>query len=84
MTGVQTCALPISYTSKCSFLDEEEICKHEEYLGKRVKRGMFKSSDGRTINADVNGAYNILKKAFPEAFVDGIEGLRVVPRRLSL
>ena len=52
-----------SYTSKCSFLDCEEICKHEEYIGKRVKRGLYKSGNGRYINADVNGAYNILVKS---------------------
>lgn len=51
-----------SYTSKCSFLDNEEICEHEKYLGKRVKRGLFIASDGREINADVNGSLNILKK----------------------
>lgn len=51
-----------SYTSKCSFLDNEEVKKHKEYLGKRVKRGLFKSSEGREINADINGSYNILKK----------------------
>ena len=51
-----------SYTSKCSFLDNEEICKHEKYKGSRVKRGLFRASNGRLINADVNGALNILKK----------------------
>lgn len=51
-----------SYTSKCSFLDNEEICEHEKYLGKRVKRGLFIASDGREINTDVNGSLNILKK----------------------
>ena len=51
-----------SYTSKCSFLDNEEVCEHEKYLGKRVKRGLFVSSDGKQINADVNGSLNILKK----------------------
>lgn len=55
-----------SYTSKCSFLDNEEICKHEDYKGKRIKRGLYKSSDGRLINADVNGALNILKKVIGE------------------
>lgn len=35
---------------------------HEKYLGKRVKRGLFIASDGREINADVNGNLNILKK----------------------
>lgn len=52
-----------SYTSKCSFLDNEEVCKHDFYLGKRVKRGLFRSSKGIEINADINGAYNILVKA---------------------
>jgi IS605 OrfB family transposase len=51
------------YTSKCSFLDGEEVCKHDSYLGKRVKRGLFRSSKGVEINADINGAYNILVKA---------------------
>ncbi len=58
-----------SYTSKCSFLDNEEICKHDEYKGKRIKRGLFKSSNGRLINADVNGALNILKKYLEEKAV---------------
>ena len=51
-----------SYTSKCSFLDNEKICKHEHYKGRRIKRGLFKTSKGKLINADVNGALNILKK----------------------
>ena len=61
-----------SYTSKCSFLDNEEICKHEGYKGKRIKRGLYKSSDGRLINADVNGALNILKKVIGEYKYDSI------------
>ena len=54
-----------SHTSKCSFLDNEEVCHHERYKGKRVKRGLFKASDGRIINADINGALNILRKCKP-------------------
>lgn len=61
-----------SYTSKCSFLDNEEICKHEGYKGRRIKRGLYKSSDGRLINADVNGALNILKKVIGEYKYDPI------------
>jgi putative transposase len=68
-----------SYTSKCSFLDNEPIMKHESYQGKRIKRGLFKASNGRLINADVNGSYNIMKKAFPNVFTDGIEGFGVNP-----
>ena len=51
-----------SYTSKCSYLDGEEVCKHGAYKGRRVKRGLFRTSTGQTINADVNGALNIYRK----------------------
>lgn len=73
-----------SYTSKCSFLDQESIKKHETYLGKRISRGVFKSSSGRLINADVNGSYNILRKAIPNAFSNGIEGLGVNPKIIKI
>jgi IS605 OrfB family transposase len=51
-----------SYTSKCSSLDLEKIGKHDVYVGKRIKRGLFKTKNGKLINADVNGACNILRK----------------------
>lgn len=73
-----------SYTSKCSFLDLEEIKKHDVYLGKRVKRGLFISSNGIKINSDVNGSYNILRKVFPKVFYNGIEGVAVHPYRVNL
>jgi len=50
------------------------------YINGTVCRGLFKTQMGKVINADVNGAYNILRKAFPEAVnTDGIEGLGLVP-----
>ena len=55
-----------SYTSKCSFIDGEEIKKHTKYLGKRIKRGLFESESGKLINADLNGSLNILKKVVGE------------------
>ena len=58
-----------SYTSKCSFLDNEEICKHETYKGKRVKRGLFLSSDKKALNADINGSLNILKRGIGFSFM---------------
>jgi len=51
-----------SYTSKCSFLDNEIISKQSEYKGRRSKRGLFRSSTGKLINADINGAFNIIRK----------------------
>lgn len=53
-----------SYTSKCDGLCLEEICKHESYSGKRIKRGLFRSGSNKVVNADVNGAFNILRKVF--------------------
>lgn len=52
-----------SYTSKCSFVDGEYPEKHAEYVGKRVKRGLFKTSGGLKVNADCNGASNIIVKS---------------------
>ena len=57
-----------AHTSKCSFLDNEDICHHDEYLGKRKKRGLFVSSDGRMLNADINGAANILRRGLDNTF----------------
>ena len=57
-----------AYTSKCSFLDNEEICKHESYKGKRVKRGLFLSENKTALNADINGSLNILKRGMGYSF----------------
>ena len=57
-----------AYTSKCSFLDNEEISKHESYKGKRVKRGLFLSGSNKTINADINGSLNIIKRGMKFGF----------------
>jgi putative transposase len=65
--GIRFVKTEESYTSKCSFLDGETMEHHDKYLGKRIKRGLFRSATGIKINADVNGSYNIMRKAFPEA-----------------
>jgi putative transposase len=61
-----------SYTSKCDAFALETICKHDKYLGKRVKRGLFKSSVDRFVNSDVNGTMNILRKVIGDGFVKNI------------
>jgi putative transposase len=60
-----------SYTSKTSALDLEPIHKQEVYVGKRIKRGMFKSKEGILINADLNGSLNIGRKVFGDEYVKG-------------
>ena len=59
-----------SYTSKASFFDGDEIPIYDKenlqeyiYSGKRIKRGLYQTSGGKLINADCNGALNILRKS---------------------
>jgi putative transposase len=84
LAGLKVIEQEESYTSKCSFLDLEPIQKKKTYLGKRISRGLFRASDGRLINADLNGAYNIIRKAIPNAFADGIEAVAVRPVRVDI
>jgi putative transposase len=56
-----------NFTSGTSFLDNELPTEENYNIKRRIKRGLFKSNDGRTINADVNAAYQIMRKVFPEA-----------------
>lgn len=54
-----------SYTSGTSFIDNEEPTKEFYNKRRRIHRGLFKSNDGTLINADLNGAYQIMKKVVP-------------------
>lgn len=73
-----------SYTSGTSFLDNEEPIKANYNKSRRVKRGLFVSNNGIKINADVNGAYQIMKKVFPNVTSDGIQGVALHPIRVSV
>ena len=65
LEGIRVIVTEEAYTSKCSFMDNEDIKRQEVYKGRRVKRGLFKSPKG-VINADLNGALNILRKVIGE------------------
>ena len=62
MIGINLVTQEESYTSKCDALAFEEVKHHEKYKGSRIKRGLFLSSLGKALNADINGALNILRK----------------------
>ena len=62
MIGIKLVQQEESYTSKCDALSFEEVKRHDIYKGDRIKRGMFKSGIGKVLNADINGALNILRK----------------------
>lgn len=73
-----------AYTSGTSFLDNEDPVKENYKKEHRVYRGLFVSNDGKNINADVNGAYQIMKKVIPDAFSKGIEGAGLHPTIINL
>jgi putative transposase len=80
LVGIQVLLVNESHTNKCSFLDDEPVQHHARYAGKRITRGLFRAADGQQIiNADVNGAYNIIRKAIPGAFGQGKAGVVVHP-----
>ena len=83
LVGIDVIITEESYTSKCSFIDLEPICKHEVYAGKRIKRGLFKSKEGILINSDVNGGLNILRKVAPNIFYNGVEVIAVSPKMVT-
>lgn len=86
LLGINILLQEESYTSKCSFLDLEEIQKQDEYLGKRTKRGLFVSNKGISINADLNGSLNILRKVVGgDGFTsDSIEDYAVNPIHVNV
>lgn len=75
-----------SYTSKVDHLAFEKLGKHDVYLGKRKKRGLFQSSIGKLINADINGTIGIGRKVFGDSYVSRIigSGLAFNPVRVNI
>lgn len=73
-----------SFTSGTSFLDGEEPIKENYDKSRRVHRGLFVSNNGTKINADVNGSYQIAKKAFPNAYSNGIVDVGLHPTVVNI
>lgn len=86
--GITVITREESYTSKASFLDYDKIPNYKDeaipqFSGKRIKRGLYKSST-RRINADVNGAYNIMVKEHPNYIISKREQLGFNPTLIKL
>lgn len=82
--GINVIITEESYTSGTSFLDGEFPKKEFYNKRRRIHRGLFVSNQGVSINADVNAAYQIMKKVFPNVFADGIEGVVLHPVRVNI
>jgi transposase, IS605 orfB family len=88
LLGITVITREESYTSKASFLDYDEIPNYEDetkpkFSGKRIKRGLYRSAK-RIINADVNGAYNIMVKENPNYIIGHREQLGFNPTLIKL
>jgi IS605 OrfB family transposase len=89
LVGIDVIVQEESYTSRTNFLGLDSIPvygkteKEPVFTGKRIKRGLYKTSVGQLINSDVNAAYNILSKAIPNVFSNGIGSCVVGPRRVN-
>lgn len=81
--GIKLILTEESYTSGTSFLDNELPTEENYNIVRRIKRGLFKSNDGKFINADVNAAYQIMKKVFRDAVKPADIGLVMNPVRVN-
>ncbi|MEG4290218.1 transposase [Microcoleus sp. C2C3] len=87
--GIKVVMQEESYTSRSNFLDLDPIPVYGKtdkdivFSGRRIKRGLYKTSVGQLINSDVNASYNILRKAIPNAFSNGIGSCVVQPRQVN-
>ncbi|WP_236692933.1 RNA-guided endonuclease InsQ/TnpB family protein [Aneurinibacillus tyrosinisolvens] len=87
--GIEMIRQEESYTSKASFLDNDPVPIYEEgkkysFSGRRIKRGLYKSGTGQVINADVNGAANILRKSNHRFLGRVAMGCLTNPQRIAL
>ena len=82
-----------AYTSKASFLDGDSLPKYGEKpqgwraSGKRIERGLYKTSQGFLVNADCNGSANIMNKVATQLGLNLVEVGRAsltVPQRIDL
>ena len=69
LKGIEVILTEESYTSGTSFLDGELPIKSNYKKSRRIHRGLFKSNNGKLINSDVNGSYQILKKVIGNYYV---------------
>jgi putative transposase len=89
--GIKVIKQEESYTSQASFVDMDELPVYKKgdktkvlFSGQRIKRGLYRTKEKGYIHADVNAAGNIIRKAVPNAFADGIEGVVSRPLMLSI
>ena len=96
LQGIEVIEITEEYTGKASFLDGDPIPDRKTtkkksnghsdvtFSGNRITRGLYVSKEGKRIHADVNGAYNIIRKECPDAFTMLINLVKLHPRRIDV
>ena len=94
LLGIAVIPVNEAYSSQTSFLDHEEVINANgdkararrgiKPVKRRFKRGLYRSNNGTILNADINAAYQILRKVVPNAYADGIEGVGLHPVKVNL
>ena len=83
--GIEVIETEESYTSITSYLDKEEPIKDNANKARRIHRGLFKSNKNKIINADVNSAYQIMKKVIGDKVIKPIgKGALFIPRKVTI
>ena len=74
--GIRIIEQEESYTSKADLIANDRIPtygvddKDASFSGKRIKRGLYRCSNGMILNADCHAAANIMRKAIPDIWKD--------------
>ncbi len=83
LKGIKVIITEEAYTSRASAVDGDDVPQYGAekpvFQGHRIARGLYKTAQGRLLNADVNGSFNITRKVIPDVFDQGIKGLPFNP-----
>lgn len=94
--GIEVVVTEESYTSKASFIDKDDIPQYGEdtsltdnkfkFSGKRLKRGLYRTKENILINADINGAFNIIRKVFGNAIYGIVDSIQAcsTPKKINI
>lgn len=86
LRGIEVIFTEESYTSKASFFDKDELpilgqADSPTFLGRRIKRGLYRDGKGNLWNADLNGAANIMRKVVADKAYKGIRKAKELMKR---
>lgn len=82
--GIKFSVINEQYTSGTSFFDDEPPVKEFYDKSRRIHKHLWQCNNGEKVNADVNDSYQIMRKAHPEFFVNGVAGFKRDPKVVDI